>query len=367
MKAWLFQSTAHKRRHGDKAPWSVGFYDPGGRKKSKTIGAKSRAEKFAQRIMGQLAEGTYDDSTRKTWAEFTAEYENVLGAMSFHNRELTQIALNHFARIIKPAKVSAIDNRTIDKYVAVRRTEKYGKRNPKLPAPATINRELRHLRAVFRQAVRLKYLRTCPEIKLLREPGKIPTYVTPEHFTAIYKKADTATLPECQACEPADWWRALLVTAYMTGWRIGSILALRWTDVNLDKGTAFSRAADNKGNRDQLIPIHPLVVDHLRRLKGFGEYVFPWELDKKDLYTAFYAIQDAAGVKPEHGKARYGFHDFRRAFATMNAANLTAAALQALMQHKSYSTTQGYINMARQLTQSVAAIHVPDVRLAEVG
>jgi len=66
--------------------------------------------------------------------------------------------------------------------------------------------------------------------------------------------------------------------------------------------------------------------------------------------------------KHEHTDAshRYGFHDFRRAFATMNADRLTGDALQALIRHKSYSTTQRYINMARQLDQSVKVLHVPD-------
>ena len=45
----------------------------------------------------------------------------------------------------------------------------------------------------------------------------------------------------------------------------------------------------------------------------------------------------------------------------MNAPRLTADALQALMRHKSYQTTQVYINMARQMDEAVAALHVPDV------
>jgi integrase len=57
----------------------------------------------------------------------------------------------------------------------------------------------------------------------------------------------------------------------------------------------------------------------------------------------------------------YGFHDLRRAFATMNADKLTPDALQALMRHKSYSTTQRYINMALQLDEAVARLHVPEV------
>ncbi len=45
----------------------------------------------------------------------------------------------------------------------------------------------------------------------------------------------------------------------------------------------------------------------------------------------------------------------------MNADRLTADALQSLMQHKSYLTTQRYINMTRQLDEAVDALHVPDV------
>ena len=50
-----------------------------------------------------------------------------------------------------------------------------------------------------------------------------------------------------------------------------------------------------------------------------------------------------------------------RMFATMNADRLTGDALQALMRHKSYQTTQRYINMTRQLDQAVQGLHVPEV------
>ncbi len=58
---------------------------------------------------------------------------------------------------------------------------------------------------------------------------------------------------------------------------------------------------------------------------------------------------------------RYGFHDLRRAFATMNADELTPDTLQALLGHKSYQTTQRYINTARQMDAAVASLHVPEV------
>jgi integrase len=73
------------------------------------------------------------------------------------------------------------------------------------------------------------------------------------------------------------------------------------------------------------------------------------------------------GCQAGGAKEHYGFHDLRRAFATMNAATLTPDALQALMQHKDYQTTQRYINMARQLKPAVENLYVPKLEVADAA
>src|SRR4051812_23470114 len=75
MNAWLFQDRKQKAKLGDKCPWSVGWYDPEGRRRSKTIGAKSRAETFRRKTEGQLAAGTYESDSRASWADFRKEFE----------------------------------------------------------------------------------------------------------------------------------------------------------------------------------------------------------------------------------------------------------------------------------------------------
>jgi integrase len=95
----------------------------------------------------------------------------------------------------------------------------------------------------------------------------------------------------------------------------------------------------------------------------------PWHHGEYALYEQFRRIQRAAGIHLPCSKAHehtpschtYGFHDLRRAFATMNADKLTPDALQVLMRHKSYQTTQLYISMARQMKEAVAKLHVPEV------
>jgi integrase len=367
MRAWLFQDHRQKQKLGDKCPWSVGWIDPAGKRRSQRRGSKSNAEKFARKIEGQLAAGTYADVSKTKWADFIAEHKSkVLGGQSVGTRAATLTALKNFQRLAKPVTMRGITTATVDGFIAARRAERV--KDDKAVSPATVNRDLRHLRAVLRKATKWGYLIKCPDFTFLREPGKLPSYVTPEHFAAIYKAAITATLPAEQPFTPAAWWQGLLVLAYMTGWRIGSILALQWTDVDLNAGTALSRAENNKGRRDQQLPLHSVVVEHLKRIKSFSPIVFVWPLDRHELYEEFGRLQAVAGVKPSYGKRRYGFHDLRRAFATLNATTLSADALQALMQHKSYVTTQRYINMANQMTQAVEKLYVPEVaRIAATG
>jgi len=115
--------------------------------------------------------------------------------------------------------------------------------------------------------------------------------------------------------------------------------------------------------------LHPVVIEHLKTIQHFGPLVFPWAKSKRAFYDEFHRIQERAGIhlpcreEHEHTNAchYYGFHDLRRAFATVNADTMTADALQKLMRHKSYTTTQRYINMAGQLTQAVERLNVPDV------
>lgn len=369
MRAWLFQDSRQKKKLGAKAPWSVGWYDPEGKKKSKRIGSRSMAEKYCRKVEGQLAAGTYAGPCRAQWDAFRAEYEaKIMASMESGTQRVVLSAFNHFERIVRPKKLSAVKTNIIDGYVTTRRTERGQKRSSTV-SPATINRELRTLKAAFHVAHDWGHMPLVPKIRMVKEPKKLASYVTPEDFAKIYRACDVAKLPRGLPYPVVDWWHALLTFAYMTGWRVGEPLALRRQDLDLEAGTAITRHADNKGNRDEVAPLHPVVVEHLLRIRGFDPMVFPWPHHERTLWVQFTKIQRAAGIhldcdgKHDHTEAchQYGFHDFRRAFATANAESLTGDALQALMRHKSYSTTQRYINIGRQLGNAVDALHVPAV------
>ena len=206
---------------------------------------------------------------------------------------------------------------------------------------------------------------------MIREPHKMPVFVTPEHFAVIYHKASTLVrLPA--KCDPhytaADWWQALTVTAYMTGLRINEILSIRLADLDLTGGFLITRWDDNKAKRDESVPLHAVVVEHLRKLIGTHDLVFRWGHDERTLWEEFGRIQREAGIhlhcpeKHQHTPAChvYGFHDFRRAFATINAPRMKPEALQKLMRHKSHQTTLGYVNLSNQLDEAVKFMSVPE-------
>ena len=77
-RAWIFQDYRQEQKHGAKAPWSVGWYDANGKKRSKRIGTKSLAEKARRKIEGQLAAGVYQDDSRKSWKDFRGQYEETI-------------------------------------------------------------------------------------------------------------------------------------------------------------------------------------------------------------------------------------------------------------------------------------------------
>jgi integrase len=366
-EAWIYQKTEALSRLGpDAAPWYCGWYDPEGHRRSQSFGPGERGRKSAQRkrreVEAELLTGQYRMQSRKPWDEFVTEYDRrILAGLARRSRDEALAALAHFKRLVRPARVFAVGAPEVSEFTARRRLEPSRLRPGELVSPATVNKELRHVKAALRLAQEWGYLPAAPRIRMEKLPGRLPSYVPPEHFTALYGACDSCRWPALRPYPAGEWWRGLLVTAYMTGWRIGQLLALRRADVDLDAATALSRAEDNKGKRDVLLPLPALVVEHLRRLADFDLCFFPWDNGRRRLFEAFHALQDAAGVRPGGGKAYYGFHDLRRGFATLNADRLTPDALQALMQHKDYQTTQVYIALARQLRPQAQNLFVPDL------
>jgi integrase len=362
MKAWIFQAHTDKVKFGDAAPWSAGWYDPDGKKRSKKFSCRSLAERHARKMEGQLEAGTYQGDGRKKWADFRAEYEaKILPRQAPETQRVTRGAIDHFERICKPGKVATITTAIIDAFVAQRQTEP-GKKPKSTISPATVNRELRHLKAVLRVAHEWGYLPKVPKVRWLKEE--------PEHLKQIFDACHVATMPEGLHCPPGDWWQALLVFGITTGWRIDEIISFRRTDLDLKTGAILTRAADNKGGRDDTDFLPTAVIDAIKSVVGFGPLVFEWPHDERTLWVQFQRIQAAAGIKlvcPDADRHEcteacgfYGFHALRRGYATLNVERMSAPELQRKMRHKSFTTTLRYIGLADKMKAAADKVYIPE-------
>ncbi len=351
-RVWIFQQARDTKAQGTAAPWYVGWYQ-GTAKRSKKIGTKTAARAYQARLESAANADEFTGAVKHTWQEVRHEFETeVLADRRPSTREQYRLSLKQVERILAPKVVSDIDRQSLTRFTAARLRGGAGK--------ATVNKDLRQLRAFLRESAKRKYIARCPDIPFLKEPGKVPTYVEPEVFATLYAACGTAVEPVEQGYSAEQWWQAYLVFLYLTGWRAMEPLSLTKEDIDWERQRVFLRAENNKGDRDEVVPLHPLILAHLEQIKSFGPHLLPWPLPRRKLWDTFHKIQDAAGVKKQDG-AYYGFHDLRRGFATMNADRMSADALQAIMRHRDYGTTKRYINLARQLNPATRDIFVPQL------
>ena len=346
--AWLFQDTRQKKKLGDACPWSVGWIDPEtGKTRSKKVGTENAATKYARKLEGQIAVGTYEPKSRITWREFRERYEKtVLARKPGRTIEGEKIAFEHFERIVKPGRLAGIKTVTIKQYTAKRLKEKHNKR---ALSPGTVNKELRVLRQVLRRAVKWELIPRAPDFELLKEDRPLPKIMPDQDFSKLYRHTRAAQYPDHLPVAAADWWQALLIFCRFTGWRIGEVLSLRWEDVDLEPDAnghywATTQADDNKGGRTERVALPKIVVDHLRKVRTFSPLVFPWRRTRRRLYDDLDRIATAAGVTfPHNGRRHDKFHCLRKTCGTRAAmAGIAPKALMGLMRHRNMSTTERY-------------------------
>ncbi len=115
----------------------------------------------------------------------------------------------------------------------------------------------------------------------------------------------------------------LVVLAWETGHRVGSLRQLRWSDVDLEGGRIHFRRENDRIGHDHWNPLHAEAVAILKRERArasaIGEaWVFPSVRDaRKPLrrHTVQRLWQRLAITAKLPSGERYGWHSFRRAFA----------------------------------------------------
>ena len=130
-----------------------------------------------------------------------------------------------------------------------------------------------------------------------------------------------------------------------TGGRQGEVLGLRWSDVNLSRGTLTFHDTKNGDNRS--VPLPPDAVALLRERRKVvrldTDLVFPSQKDPRkpaDLRSGFQSVLQRAGISDFH------WHDQRHSAASA-LADMGASLLDigTILGHRSQQTTRKYAHL----------------------
>ena len=177
-----------------------------------------------------------------------------------------------------------INFRAIEAYITRRREEK--------KSNATINRELELLRRALRLAHDRQMLPSVPKVRALTENNTRQGF-----FERIDLEAVVAALP--------DYLRDFTRFAYLTGWRKGEIISLKWTDVDRDTGSIRLRPEAAKTGRGRTVMLEGDLAELIYRR---------WEAR---LFEKDGNVRVAALVFHRDGKP---VGDFRKAWSTAGHA-----------------------------------------------
>ncbi len=150
--------------------------------------------------------------------------------------------------------------------------------------------------------------------------------------------------------------RALLMTTFLSGMRVGEVASLRYSDVLDANGTIRTeirlRAEQTKGNEARVVFVNEKLRKELEQyvkalqIKDTNRKFFYSQKTKSDGFTAntltqfFHYLYKRAGIDGASS------HSGRRTFITNLASKgVSVRVLMSLSGHKNISTTQAYIDV----------------------
>ena len=257
----------------------------------------------------------------------------------------------HIGPLLGERPVGELDERDVDQLV--QRMLRAGK------APKTVRNVAGTLHSVFGLAVEQGCISANP-CRLARLPAVRPSqdvrFLTQDEVERVLAAAPA----DAAARAERDWWpvlRLLVLTATMTGMRLGELRALRWRDLDMAAMKVRVRYSFVRGEMGapksrrstRAIPLTKRLVAELdahHRSTAWNQesdlvLAHPHTgrpLDRVRLLQHFHSALERADVRPVR------IHDLRHTFATTVAAsgNVSLRTLQEWMGHLDARTTQLY-------------------------
>lgn len=319
-------------------------------KSSKTT-VKREAEEQRRRVEQELDQGRRPDADMP-WEDFKAEFlDKHVSRKGSHSVIAYRQCLKLFTDAVKPTRLGDVTLAILEDYCNARLDA--------MIAPATVNKELRHVRAAIRWACKREYVGRVPDFGsvFVRVEQKQPEIIPEADFLAMVAAIPKAELKH----RPAAWWRVFLYVGYYLGMRRGEILGLTWDQVRFNTSELLVSATTSKGKKDRVVPMAPELAEVLKQWRdsqntiALGGEMLPWPRETyRQLYDDWHAIQTATGI--EDGR-HYVPKNCRSSCASeLIASGAPTAVVKDFLGHASVTTTERYyINTRPALRAAVLA------------
>lgn len=264
------------------------------------------------------------DPRSTTWGEGIREYLGLYAKLHLaeSSRRRMSIVLDqfgaHLAGMPEILYLSDINRRHVETYQLTRKEA--GK------SLATVNADVRHLRAFFRRMKLDGLIQDDPTtgVKLLRVPKRRHTVRSAEEVQLILKAFKSLG-------QTAWMWFALLIVN--TGLRLGEALTLRVDDLDMTAGKLRVRVDEgflSKDREERIIPLNRAALTALRRRllivgRKSGTLLWPSKANTPiDPANARLKLRQAA---TEAGVLHTTWQSLRKTFASVTAGRIPEQAL----------------------------------------
>ena len=225
--------------------------------------------------------------------------------------------------------------------------------------PYNANRALGLLRAMLNRAERWEIIPRGSNPAAVIQPypeRKRERYLSPDELGTLLEKIDAKETEGTIDRYAAAAIRLLI----FTGCRVGEILALEWSSVDLDDGKLVLERHKTDQNGAKIIPLNAPALNVLKDLPR--EEKNPYVIVGRNLGTHLINLQKPwRALRKATGLHDVRLHDLRHSFASFAVgAGLSLPIIGGLLGHKSVQTTARYAHLAqnplRQATDMVGAI-----------
>jgi integrase len=169
---------------------------------------------------------------------------------------------------------------------------------------------------------------------------------------------ELAQLSAALSKHPDNQFANIVRLLLLTGARRGEVLAMRWADLDLDRGIWSKPGSTTKQKTDHIVPLSAPARQLLSGIKTRGEFVFPGDgqtghvVEVKKAWATLCKEASIAGLR---------IHDLRHSFASqLVSSGASLPLIGALLGHSNPTTTARYSHLfddpQRAAVEKVGAI-----------